>query len=66
MGFRRNERIKDVFRVLWVDPRARVLDRQEDFIVTKAPAAHLQDPMIVFVRLHCFNCVADQVEEDLL
>jgi hypothetical protein len=26
----------------------------------------LQKPTIIFVRLHCFNCVADQIDEDLL
>ena len=66
MGFRGNERIKYVFNMLWVNPRARVLDRQDNFIVAMASAAHLQDPMIVFVRLHCFNCVADQINENLL
>ena len=66
MGFRGNECIKDVFRALWVDPRARVLDQQDNSIVAMAPAAHLQHPMIVFVRLHCFNCVADQINENLL
>jgi hypothetical protein len=67
MGFRGNERIKYVFPMLWVDPRARVLDRQDNFIVAMALASHLQHPMIVFLRpLHCFNCVADQIEEDLL
>src|SRR5262249_31471322 len=27
---------------------------------------HLQHPMIVFVGLHRFNCVADEINEDLL
>jgi hypothetical protein len=35
-------------------------------IVIVAFAAHLQHPTIVFIRLHCFNCVADQINEDLM
>ena len=65
LGFRGNERIKDVFRLIWVDPWARILYRHDDFIAT-GPAADLQNPMIIFVCLHCFNCVADQVQEDFL
>ena len=65
MGLRGNERIKDAFRLIWVDPWARILYRYDDFIAT-GPAADLQNPMIIFVCLHCFNCVADQIEEDLL
>jgi hypothetical protein len=65
MGFRGNEGIEDASRVLGVDPRARILYRHDDFIAT-GPAADLQNPMIIFVCLHCFNCVADQIEEDLL
>ena len=65
VGFRSNEGIEHAFRLLWVDPRARILDRHDDFIAA-APAAYLQNSMIIFVRLHCFNCVADQVDEDLL
>src|SRR5262249_40398779 len=57
---------KMFFACFWVDPQARVLDRQDDFIVAMAPAAHLQHPMIVFVGLHRFNCVADEINEDLL
>ena len=65
LGFRGNERIKDVFRLIWVDPGARILHRHHDFIATGV-AADLQNPMIIFVCLHCLNCVADQIEEDLL
>ena len=66
VGFRGNECIEDAFRMFGVDPRARILDRDDDFIAV-APAAHLQSPMvIIFVRLHCFNCVPCQIDKDLL
>ena len=65
MRFRGNERIEDAFRMIWVDPGARILNRHDDFIVAGL-AADLQNPMIIFVCLHCFNCVADQVEKYLL
>ena len=65
VGFRGNEGIEDAFRLLWVNPRARVLDRHDDFIAA-THATDLQNPMIIFVCLDCLNCVADQVEEDLL
>lgn len=65
VGFRGNERIKDTFRMIWVNPWARILKRHDDFIAAGL-AADLQNPMITLVCLHCFNCVADQVEEDLL
>ena len=65
VGFRGNERIKDIFRLIWVDPWTRILDRHDDFIAAGL-AADLQKPTIILVCLHCLNCVADQVEEDLL
>ena len=51
--------------MIWVDPGARILYRHDDFIAATS-AADLQNPMIIFVCLHCLNCVADQIEEDLL
>jgi hypothetical protein len=49
VGFRGNERIKDIFRLIWVDPGARILDRHDDFIAAGL-AADLQNPMFAFVK----------------
>jgi hypothetical protein len=46
----RQTRIEAAFRLIWVDPGARILYRHDDFIAT-GPAADLQNPMIIFVDL---------------
>ena len=66
LRLRRNERVEYALQFLRTNSRSGVFRRHENCIAAVTVGSHAQHPAIVLDRIHCFDRVVDQVNQDLL